>query len=53
MRFDLNALALLVLFSSSKAANDLLDLQPAFQQPLPLSTANTWGGESALFSGNT
>uniref|UniRef100_A0A8C6S4R7 Phosphatidylinositol-binding clathrin assembly protein n=1 Tax=Neogobius melanostomus TaxID=47308 RepID=A0A8C6S4R7_9GOBI len=28
---------------SSKAANDLLDLQPAFQQPLPLSTANTWG----------
>lgn len=29
--------------SSSKAANDLLDLQPAFQQPLPLSTANTWG----------
>uniref|UniRef100_A0A8C6S318 Phosphatidylinositol-binding clathrin assembly protein n=1 Tax=Neogobius melanostomus TaxID=47308 RepID=A0A8C6S318_9GOBI len=32
---------------SSKAANDLLDLQPAFQQPLPLSTANTWGGESS------
>uniref|UniRef100_A0A8C6WDU5 Phosphatidylinositol-binding clathrin assembly protein n=1 Tax=Neogobius melanostomus TaxID=47308 RepID=A0A8C6WDU5_9GOBI len=32
---------------SSKAANDLLDLQPAFQQPLPLSTANTWGGFSA------
>uniref|UniRef100_A0A673ATN8 Phosphatidylinositol-binding clathrin assembly protein n=1 Tax=Sphaeramia orbicularis TaxID=375764 RepID=A0A673ATN8_9TELE len=30
---------------TSKAANDLLDLQPAFQQPLPLSTANTWGGE--------
>uniref|UniRef100_A0A667WVA7 Phosphatidylinositol binding clathrin assembly protein a n=1 Tax=Myripristis murdjan TaxID=586833 RepID=A0A667WVA7_9TELE len=29
--------------STSKAANDLLDLQPAFQQPLPLSTANTWG----------
>ncbi|KAJ0061467.1 hypothetical protein NL108_001920, partial [Boleophthalmus pectinirostris] len=29
--------------SSSKAANDLLDLQPAFQQPLPLSTGNTWG----------
>ncbi|XP_030009612.1 phosphatidylinositol binding clathrin assembly protein a isoform X11 [Sphaeramia orbicularis] len=28
---------------TSKAANDLLDLQPAFQQPLPLSTANTWG----------
>ncbi|XP_029924101.1 phosphatidylinositol binding clathrin assembly protein a isoform X7 [Myripristis murdjan] len=33
--------------STSKAANDLLDLQPAFQQPLPLSTANTWGGFSA------
>uniref|UniRef100_A0A7N6BWZ5 Phosphatidylinositol-binding clathrin assembly protein n=1 Tax=Anabas testudineus TaxID=64144 RepID=A0A7N6BWZ5_ANATE len=30
--------------STSKAANDLLDLQPAFQQPLPLSTTNTWGG---------
>ncbi|KAM9384374.1 phosphatidylinositol binding clathrin assembly protein a isoform 2-T2 [Pholidichthys leucotaenia] len=29
--------------STSKAANDLLDLQPAFQQPLPLTTANTWG----------
>ncbi|KAM7374920.1 hypothetical protein PAMP_007551 [Pampus punctatissimus] len=29
--------------STSKAANDLLDLQPAFQQPLPLSTTNTWG----------
>uniref|UniRef100_A0A8C4GL50 Phosphatidylinositol-binding clathrin assembly protein n=1 Tax=Dicentrarchus labrax TaxID=13489 RepID=A0A8C4GL50_DICLA len=29
--------------SNSKAANDLLDLQPAFQQPLPLSTTNTWG----------
>ncbi|XP_058482934.1 phosphatidylinositol binding clathrin assembly protein a isoform X16 [Solea solea] len=29
--------------SASKAANDLLDLQPAFQQPLPLSTANSWG----------
>lgn len=29
--------------SNSKAANDLLDLQPAFQQPLPGST-NTWGG---------
>uniref|UniRef100_A0A3B5AD40 Phosphatidylinositol-binding clathrin assembly protein n=1 Tax=Stegastes partitus TaxID=144197 RepID=A0A3B5AD40_9TELE len=29
--------------SSSKAANDLLDLQPAFQQPLPLSITNTWG----------
>ncbi|XP_033833860.1 phosphatidylinositol binding clathrin assembly protein a isoform X10 [Periophthalmus magnuspinnatus] len=29
--------------SSSKAANDLLDLQPAFQQPLPLSTGSTWG----------
>ncbi|KAI3373679.1 hypothetical protein L3Q82_021957, partial [Scortum barcoo] len=29
--------------STFKAANDLLDLQPAFQQPLPLST-NTWGG---------
>ncbi|TKS83848.1 Phosphatidylinositol-binding clathrin assembly protein [Collichthys lucidus] len=29
--------------SNSKAANDLLDLQPAFQQPLPISTSNTWG----------
>ncbi|XP_040906815.1 phosphatidylinositol binding clathrin assembly protein a isoform X7 [Toxotes jaculatrix] len=29
--------------STSKAANDLLDLQPAFQQPLPLSATNTWG----------
>ncbi|XP_075876196.1 phosphatidylinositol binding clathrin assembly protein a isoform X15 [Nelusetta ayraudi] len=29
--------------SNSKAANDLLDLQPAFQQPLPVSN-NTWGG---------
>ncbi|XP_055005004.1 phosphatidylinositol binding clathrin assembly protein a isoform X8 [Boleophthalmus pectinirostris] len=33
--------------NSSKAANDLLDLQPAFQQPLPLSTGNTWGGFNA------
>ncbi|KAM9384378.1 phosphatidylinositol binding clathrin assembly protein a isoform 6-T6 [Pholidichthys leucotaenia] len=33
--------------STSKAANDLLDLQPAFQQPLPLTTANTWGGFTA------
>ncbi|XP_030292996.1 phosphatidylinositol binding clathrin assembly protein a isoform X5 [Sparus aurata] len=30
--------------SNSKAANDLLDLQPAFQQPLPVSSSNTWGG---------
>ncbi|XP_076606003.1 phosphatidylinositol binding clathrin assembly protein a isoform X8 [Chaetodon auriga] len=29
--------------SNSKAANDLLDLQPAFQQPLPVSTTSTWG----------
>ncbi|XP_069395816.1 phosphatidylinositol binding clathrin assembly protein a isoform X21 [Paralichthys olivaceus] len=30
--------------STSKAANDLLDLQPAFQQPLPLTTTtNSWG----------
>ncbi|XP_073335238.1 phosphatidylinositol binding clathrin assembly protein a isoform X2 [Pagrus major] len=29
--------------SNSKAANDLLDLQPAFQQPLPVSSSNTWG----------
>ncbi|XP_075958834.1 phosphatidylinositol binding clathrin assembly protein a isoform X3 [Anarhichas minor] len=29
--------------STSKAANELLDLQPAFQQSLPLSTTNTWG----------
>ncbi|XP_078121690.1 phosphatidylinositol binding clathrin assembly protein a isoform X9 [Sander vitreus] len=33
--------------STSKAANELLDLQPAFQQPLPLSTSNTWGGFTA------
>nr|XP_020477445.1 phosphatidylinositol-binding clathrin assembly protein-like isoform X10 [Monopterus albus] len=33
--------------STSKAANDLLDLQPAFQQPLPLATTNTWGGFTA------
>ncbi|XP_028278266.1 phosphatidylinositol binding clathrin assembly protein a isoform X10 [Parambassis ranga] len=31
--------------STAKAANDLLDLQPAFQQPL--STTNTWGGFTA------
>nr|XP_046265814.1 phosphatidylinositol binding clathrin assembly protein a isoform X15 [Scatophagus argus] len=30
--------------SNSKAASDLLDLQPAFQQPLPVSNTNTWGG---------
>ncbi|KAM8741685.1 phosphatidylinositol binding clathrin assembly protein a isoform 1-T3 [Acanthopagrus schlegelii] len=29
--------------SNSKAANDLLDLQPAFQQPLPVSSSNSWG----------
>ncbi|XP_058644443.1 phosphatidylinositol binding clathrin assembly protein a isoform X17 [Onychostoma macrolepis] len=37
--------------STSKVPNDLLDLQPAFQPSLPLSTglplANTWGGFSA------
>ncbi|GAA6226821.1 phosphatidylinositol-binding clathrin assembly protein-like isoform X11 [Lates japonicus] len=33
--------------STSKAANDLLDLQPAFQQLLPLSTTSTWGGFTA------
>ncbi|XP_029135582.1 phosphatidylinositol binding clathrin assembly protein a isoform X3 [Labrus bergylta] len=33
--------------SNSKAANDLLDLQPAFQQSLPLSTTNSWGGEGS------
>ncbi|XP_027129209.1 phosphatidylinositol binding clathrin assembly protein a isoform X11 [Larimichthys crocea] len=33
--------------SNSKAASDLLDLQPAFQQPLPISTSNTWGGFTA------
>ncbi|XP_026185123.1 phosphatidylinositol binding clathrin assembly protein a isoform X22 [Mastacembelus armatus] len=33
--------------STSKAANDLLELQPAFQQPLPLNTSNTWGGFTA------
>lgn len=35
--------------STPKVPNDLLDLQPAFQPSLPLSTglplANTWGGE--------
>ncbi|XP_029704109.1 phosphatidylinositol binding clathrin assembly protein a isoform X17 [Takifugu rubripes] len=30
--------------SNSKAANDLLDLQPAFQQPLSIPATNTWGG---------
>ncbi|XP_074466380.1 phosphatidylinositol binding clathrin assembly protein a isoform X12 [Sebastes fasciatus] len=29
--------------STSKAANELLDLQPAFQPTLPLSATNTWG----------
>ncbi|XP_029704095.1 phosphatidylinositol binding clathrin assembly protein a isoform X3 [Takifugu rubripes] len=29
--------------SNSKAANDLLDLQPAFQQPLSIPATNTWG----------
>ncbi|XP_056301087.1 phosphatidylinositol binding clathrin assembly protein a isoform X5 [Pseudoliparis swirei] len=29
--------------STSKAANELLDLQPALQQSLPPSTTNTWG----------
>ncbi|XP_029375780.1 phosphatidylinositol binding clathrin assembly protein a isoform X2 [Echeneis naucrates] len=29
-------------YSTSKGANDLLDLQPAFQQPLSHSTSNTW-----------
>uniref|UniRef100_A0A3P8T6T3 Phosphatidylinositol-binding clathrin assembly protein n=1 Tax=Amphiprion percula TaxID=161767 RepID=A0A3P8T6T3_AMPPE len=33
--------------STSKAATDLLDLQPAFQQPLPLSITNSWGGFTA------
>ncbi|XP_074527777.1 phosphatidylinositol binding clathrin assembly protein a isoform X2 [Halichoeres trimaculatus] len=33
--------------SNSAAANDLLDLQPTFQQLLPLSTTNTWGGEGS------
>ncbi|XP_060942341.1 phosphatidylinositol binding clathrin assembly protein a isoform X3 [Limanda limanda] len=33
--------------SMSKAANDLLDLQPAFQQSLPLTTNNSWGGFTA------
>ncbi|XP_034539157.1 phosphatidylinositol binding clathrin assembly protein a isoform X14 [Notolabrus celidotus] len=32
--------------NSIAAANDLLDLQPAFQQSLSLSTTNTWGGDS-------
>ncbi|XP_034405805.1 phosphatidylinositol binding clathrin assembly protein a isoform X3 [Cyclopterus lumpus] len=30
--------------STSKAANELLDLQPAFQQSLTPSATNTWGG---------
>ncbi|XP_034462211.1 phosphatidylinositol binding clathrin assembly protein a isoform X3 [Hippoglossus hippoglossus] len=29
--------------STSKAANDLLDLQPTFQQSLPPTTNNSWG----------
>ncbi|XP_024921244.1 phosphatidylinositol binding clathrin assembly protein a isoform X14 [Cynoglossus semilaevis] len=33
--------------SAPKAANDLLDLQPAFQQPLSLPTTNSWGGFTA------
>ncbi|XP_040005565.1 phosphatidylinositol binding clathrin assembly protein a isoform X8 [Xiphias gladius] len=33
--------------STSMAANDLLDLQPAFRQSLTLSTTNTWGGFTA------
>ncbi|XP_037605452.1 phosphatidylinositol binding clathrin assembly protein a isoform X22 [Sebastes umbrosus] len=33
--------------STSKAANELLDLQPAFQPTLPLSATNTWGGFTA------
>ncbi|KAM6984561.1 phosphatidylinositol binding clathrin assembly protein a isoform 6-T6 [Tautogolabrus adspersus] len=39
--------------SNSKTANDLLDLQPAFQQPLPLSTTNSWGGEGSAPFGFT
>uniref|UniRef100_A0A8D2ZQ82 Phosphatidylinositol-binding clathrin assembly protein n=1 Tax=Scophthalmus maximus TaxID=52904 RepID=A0A8D2ZQ82_SCOMX len=35
--------------SSSKAASDLLDLQPAFQQPVPLSTTNSWGDHYTPF----
>lgn len=30
--------------SNYKVANDLLDLQPTFQQPLPVSATNSWGG---------
>ncbi|XP_074527782.1 phosphatidylinositol binding clathrin assembly protein a isoform X6 [Halichoeres trimaculatus] len=37
--------------SNSAAANDLLDLQPTFQQLLPLSTTNTWGGEGSTLPG--
>ncbi|XP_077963399.1 phosphatidylinositol binding clathrin assembly protein a isoform X18 [Gasterosteus aculeatus] len=33
--------------STSVIANELLDLQQAFQQPLPLSTTTTWGGFTA------
>ncbi|XP_034462230.1 phosphatidylinositol binding clathrin assembly protein a isoform X20 [Hippoglossus hippoglossus] len=33
--------------STSKAANDLLDLQPTFQQSLPPTTNNSWGGFTA------
>uniref|UniRef100_A0A665TGI7 Phosphatidylinositol-binding clathrin assembly protein n=1 Tax=Echeneis naucrates TaxID=173247 RepID=A0A665TGI7_ECHNA len=36
-------------YSTSKGANDLLDLQPAFQQPLSHSTSNTWvRGQSVI-----
>lgn len=52
--FILHALVFLLVPSSTfKAANDLLDLQPAFQQPLPLSTTNTWGGESSSLLANS
>ncbi|XP_034539158.1 phosphatidylinositol binding clathrin assembly protein a isoform X15 [Notolabrus celidotus] len=40
--------------NSIAAANDLLDLQPAFQQSLSLSTTNTWGGgEGTALTGFT
>ncbi|XP_040005563.1 phosphatidylinositol binding clathrin assembly protein a isoform X6 [Xiphias gladius] len=35
--------------STSMAANDLLDLQPAFRQSLTLSTTNTWGDQYTTF----
>uniref|UniRef100_A0A674MXS7 Phosphatidylinositol-binding clathrin assembly protein n=1 Tax=Takifugu rubripes TaxID=31033 RepID=A0A674MXS7_TAKRU len=38
-----NSVPVIDLFSTP-TANDLLDLQPAFQQPLSIPATNTWGG---------